>query len=157
MVQANCHFEKFNQKEVMIDIKQIMSIIPHRYPFLLVDRVEALEKGKSIIAKKNVTINEPHFQGHFPGNPVMPGVLIVESMAQSAAILVAQTLNLDSSAEVLFLSIDNVKFRKIVAPGDSLTIYVEIMQNKGDVWKCQAKANVGDDLVCEGVLTALVK
>jgi 3-hydroxyacyl-[acyl-carrier-protein] dehydratase len=140
----------------MNDIKEIMSIMPHRYPFLLVDKIIDFDSGKTITCLKNVTFNEPQFMGHFPKNPIMPGVLIIEAMAQAAAILVAKSIGA-MEKEILFLSIDNAKFRKMVVPGDSLKIMVEVIQNRGDIWKCKAKSFVEDTMVAEGVLTAMIQ
>lgn len=140
----------------MDDIKEIMSIIPHRYPFLLVDKIIDFDPGKTITCLKNVTFNEPQFIGHFPNNPIMPGVLIIEAMAQAAAILVAKSLGAINK-EILFLSIDNAKFRKIVVPGDSLELVIEVMHNRGDIWKCKAKSFVGDAMVAESILTAMIQ
>jgi 3-hydroxyacyl-[acyl-carrier-protein] dehydratase len=138
----------------MVDIMEILSLIPHRYPFLLVDRVVDLEERIRAVGIKNVTINEPFFQGHFPGNPVMPGVLMVEAMAQVAGILAFK-----SGAEgksVYFMSIDNVKFRKPVVPGDQLRFEVKVSHTRGKVWKFDGHAFVGDKLVSEAQFTAMV-
>jgi 3-hydroxyacyl-[acyl-carrier-protein] dehydratase len=138
----------------MIDIKEILSILPHRYPFLLVDRVTQLEPSVSVTGVKNVTINEPFFQGHFPGNPVMPGVLIVESMAQVSGILAFKS-GMQGSA-VYFMSIDKVKFRKPVLPGDQLRCEVKALQIRGNVWKFRGEAFVEDKLAAEAEFTAMV-
>ncbi|MDF2965461.1 MAG: fabZ [Rickettsiaceae bacterium] len=141
-----------------IDIHQILSLIPHRYPLLLVDKIIEMELGKYAIAVKNVTFNEPQFMGHFPNNPVMPGVLIVEAMAQTSAILVAKTVNATGHDKTIyFMSINEAKFRKVVKPGDSMKIKVEIEQNRGTVWKFKAKAYVDDEIVAESSFTAMVK
>ncbi|GFO65529.1 3-hydroxyacyl-ACP dehydratase FabZ [Geomonas paludis] len=138
----------------MLDIVQIMEILPHRYPFLLIDKVLELEPGKRVVAMKNVTMNEPFFQGHFPGFPVMPGVLIIEAMAQSAAIL-AYTAMADAKDKVsYFMAIDNARFRKPVKPGDTLRIEVETLFSKRGIWSCAAKAYVGDTLMTEAELKA---
>lgn len=141
-----------------INITEILQMIPHRYPMLLVDRILEFVPGKNIVGIKNVSFNEPQFLGHFPDNPVMPGVLIVEAMAQVSAILVAKTINaLPSEKSVLFMSIDNAKFRHIVRPGDSLYIYSQIEQNRGDVWKFTAQAKINDVIAAESSFTAMVK
>ena len=114
-----------------IDINEIISIIPHRYPFLLVDRVTEIKHKESIVGIKNVTANEPQFTGHFPTRPVMPGVLIIEAMAQLSAVLVAKSMENTMDKEVFFMSIDESKFRKIVEPGDTLVMYASIIQNRG--------------------------
>lgn len=140
-----------------IDINRIMSMIPHRYPILLVDRVLEFTPGEKAVGLKNVTINEPHFQGHFPSFPVMPGVLIVEAMAQTAAILVVQTLGKETEGKlVYFMSIDHAKFRKPVVPGDSLHIHVTKVQNRKNVWKFKGEAMVGDVLCAEAEFSAMI-
>ena len=145
-------------KNCQINIAEIMSMIPHRYPLLLVDRVIALVPGESIVGLKNVTFNEPHFMGHFPGHPVMPGVLIIEALAQVSAVLVAKTLdaNLEESV-VYFMSIDGAKFRKIVQPGDTLYLHAKLEQNRGSVWKFSAYAEVDSQKVAEVSFVAMVK
>ncbi len=143
-------------KEVL-SINDIISIIPHRYPFLLVDKIIELTPGKSIVGIKNVTFNEPQFTGHFPDRPVMPGVLIVEAMAQVAAVLVAKSMDNVENKEVFFMSIEESKFRKIVEPGDSLHLHAELIQNRGPVWKFKAKATVDGAIAAEGTFTAMIK
>ncbi len=141
----------------IIDINQILKLIPHRYPFLLVDRITDLEVGKSIIGIKNITINEPQFTGHFPDRPVMPGVLIIESMAQISAILVAKSMDSTEDKEVFFMSVENAKFRKIVEPGDQLILKASITQNRGSVWKFMAQSLVDGKVTAEASFTAMVK
>lgn len=138
----------------MIDVKEIQTLIPHRYPFLLVDRITELEPGKKIVGIKNVTVNEPFFQGHFPGNPIMPGVLIVEAMAQVSGVLGFKSG--ESGNAVFFLSIDKAKFRKPVVPGDQLRMEVEVLQHRMSIWKFSGKAYVEDDLVCESEFSAMI-
>jgi 3-hydroxyacyl-[acyl-carrier-protein] dehydratase len=140
-----------------IDINEIMSIIPHRYPFLLIDRVTSITLNESIVGIKNVTINEPQFTGHFPDRPVMPGVLIIESMAQLAAVLVAKSMESTKNKEVFFMSIEETKFRKIVEPGDTIVMYASIIQNRGPVWKFKARAEVDGKIAAETLFTAMVK
>ena len=140
-----------------IDINEIMSIIPHRYPFLLIDRVTSITLNESIIGIKNVTINEPQFTGHFPDRPVMPGVLIIEAMAQLAAVLVAKSMKSTKDKEVFFMSIEETKFRKIVEPGDTIVMYASIIQNRGPVWKFKARSEVDGKIAAETLFTAMVK
>ena len=138
----------------MIDSIEIQKILPHRFPFLLVDRIIELDPEKKAVGIKNVTINEPFFQGHFPGYPVMPGVLIVEAMAQVAGILAFKSGAKGNS--VYFMSIEKAKFRKPVIPGDQLHIKMNVIKQRGNVWKCAGEAFVEDKLVAEAELTAMV-
>ncbi len=139
------------------DIQRIMELIPHRYPLLLVDRLEEIALGESAIGVKNVTFNEPHFQGHFPGAPVMPGVLIVEAMAQTAAALVIATLGADAEGKlVYFMTIDNARFRRQVTPGDQLRMHVTKTRSRATVWKFDGKAYVGDKLAAEASFGAMI-
>jgi 3-hydroxyacyl-[acyl-carrier-protein] dehydratase len=140
-----------------IDINEVVKKIPHRYPFLMVDRVVDVVPGASAVGIKNVSINEPFFQGHFPTRPIMPGVLIIESMAQTAAVLVVETLGPETEGKlVYFMSIDSARFRKPVTPGDSLRIHVEVQHHRGTVWKFRGEALVGDDVMAEAVYTAMI-
>ena len=140
-----------------VDITKIMEMIPHRYPILLVDRVLELEAGESAVSLKNVTMNEPHFMGHFPGHPVMPGVLIVEAMAQTAAIVVVEALGEEAKGKVVyFMTIDNARFRQPVTPGDSLHIHVEKVQSRANVWKFKGKAKVGEKVCAEATFSAMI-
>jgi 3-hydroxyacyl-[acyl-carrier-protein] dehydratase len=138
----------------MLDVNEIMKILPHRYPFLLVDRIIELDKGKKIVGLKNVTINEPFFPGHFPGHPVMPGVLIVEAMAQVAAILAYQSAEENKGKVTYFVGIDNTKFRKPVVPGDQLRFELEVSGCRRGIWSFQGKAYVDGKLVTESELRA---
>lgn len=141
----------------MIDISQIMAMIPHRYPFLLIDRICEMRTDHSAIGLKNVTYNEPFFQGHFPAAPVMPGVLIIESMAQTSALLVVHTLGGDANGKlVYFMSIDGARFRKPVVPGDQLWVHAIKRRNRGNVWKFSCEAKVDKMLVAEAVITAMI-
>ncbi len=140
-----------------IDVKRIMEMIPHRYPILLIDRILELNPGESAVALKNVTFNEPHFMGHFPGFPVMPGVLIVEAMAQTAAVVVVDSLGEEAEGKVVyFMSIENARFRKPVTPGDSIHIHVEKVQSRGSVWKFSGKAIVEGKVCAEAVFSAMI-
>lgn len=138
----------------MLDVNEIMSLLPHRYPFLLVDRVLEIDPGKKITAIKNVTINEPFFPGHFPGHPVMPGVLIVEAMAQTAAILVYNSAEENKGKITYFVGIDNTKFRKPVVPGDQLRFELEITGCRRGIYTFSGKAYVEGKLVTESELRA---
>jgi 3-hydroxyacyl-[acyl-carrier-protein] dehydratase len=140
-----------------IDVNRIMEMIPHRYPILMVDRILSITPGESAVALKNVTMNEPHFAGHFPGFPVMPGVLIIEAMAQTAALVVVEAMGDEAKGKVVFfMSIEEAKFRKPVVPGDSMHIHVEKVQARGPVWKFSGKAMVGDKLCAEAVFSAMI-
>lgn len=140
----------------MIDIKGIMDVLPHRYPFLLVDRILEIEEGKRAKGVKNVTINEPFFQGHFPQNPVMPGVLIVEAMAQVGAVAMLSKKEFRGKTP-FFAGIDKVRFKKVVTPGDVLIIVAELISLKGSIGKAKAIAYVNDEVVCEGELLFAIK
>jgi 3-hydroxyacyl-[acyl-carrier-protein] dehydratase len=141
----------------MIDIEGILACLPHRYPFLLVDRVVRLEPGTEIHAIKNVTANEPFFQGHFPGKPIMPGVLIVEALAQASGILALRTTGQSVSGKLLlFRGIDRAKFRRTVLPGDQLQLYARVLKSRQSLWSFEAQARVEGDLVAEAELSAAV-
>jgi 3-hydroxyacyl-[acyl-carrier-protein] dehydratase len=141
----------------LIDIARIMHAIPHRYPFLMIDRVVDVVRDRSAIGIKNVSVNEHYFQGHFPGHPVMPGVLIVESMAQTAAVLVVETLGEDAAGKVVyFMSVEGAKFRRPVVPGDQLRIHVTKERNRGNVWKFHAVARVDGVSVAEATYAAMI-
>ncbi len=140
-----------------IDIERIMEMIPHRYPFLMIDKVIKIIPGASAVGVKNVTIGEPYFQGHFPSRPVMPGVLIIEAMAQTAAVLVMETLGAEAEGRlVYFLAVDAARFRKPVVPGDTLHIHVEKQYNRGNVWKFKGEARVGDILMADATFAAMI-
>lgn len=144
--------------QTLIDINDIISMIPHRYPILLVDRVVELEKDQHIVGLKNVTFNEPHFQGHFPAKPIMPGVLIIEAMAQASAVLVVETVGRETAEGklVYFMTIENTKFRKPVVPGDALYLHVTKTRNRGNVWKFDGQAKVDGEVVAEASFSAMV-
>ena len=140
-----------------IDYAEVARRIPHRYPFLLVDRAEDYRPHQSIVGIKCVTINEPFFQGHFPGNPVMPGVLIIEAIAQSGAVLMSKSLNADVTGKtIFFVSLDNCRFRNPVRPGDVLRMPVEVLRARGDLFKFRGQALVGDKVAAEVEFAAMV-
>ena len=144
-------------KKNSIDAKEILNLIPHRYPFLLVDRIEEIIVNQSCTGIKNITINEPFFPGHFPGHPIMPGVLIIESMAQTASALVVYGYDGDiEGLSVYLMKVDKAKFRKPVLPGDQLRMEIIKERNKGEVWQFFGKAFVDDKLVAEASITAMV-
>ena len=140
----------------MLDVNDIKKIIPHRYPFLLVDRIIECDDDSRIVGIKNVTTNEPFFQGHFPEYPVMPGVLIVEAMAQVACILALRVLKREGHSSVLFTGIDKVKFRKPVVPGDVLRLELTKIKQRGELFRFQGQAFVGEQLVTEGTIQAIL-
>lgn len=142
-----------------MDINEILQYLPHRYPFLLVDRVISCDPGKAIVALKNVTINEPFFQGHFPNYPVMPGVLIIECMAQAAAILTfhSEKVRPDRQSVYFFVGIDHARFKRPVVPGDTLRLEVAIARHVRGIWKFSAQAKVGDATVAESEIMCTVR
>ncbi len=141
----------------MIQINEIMEILPHGYPFLLVDRIVELELGKRIVGIKNVTINEPFFQGHFPGQPIMPGVLIVEAMAQTAGVLAFKSMPDELRKKVVyFMAIDKVRFRRPVLPGDQIRMEMVVARHRKSVWSFTGKAYVEDQLAAEAELLAML-
>lgn len=144
---------------MIMDIEQVMKYLPHRYPFLLIDRVTEMELGKTITAIKNVTINEPFFPGHFPVSPVMPGVLILEAMAQAAAILSFKTKGYapENIGVVYFAGIDGARFKKPVRPGDQLVLKVNIVREMRGIWKYTARAEVDGAMVAEAELMATLR
>ncbi len=140
-----------------IDIQRIMDVIPHRYPFVMVDRLVDVERGISATGIKNVTINEPFFQGHFPGKPVMPGVLLIESMAQTAAVLVVESLGDDAFGKlVYFMTIANARFRRPVVPGDQIQVHVAKQRKKRNVWKFKGECRVEDQIAAEATFSAMI-
>lgn len=140
-----------------VDINRIMDMIPHRYPFLLIDRVEGIEKDVRAVGIKNVTFNEPHFIGHFPSRPIMPGVLIIEAMAQTSAVLVVDTLGKESEGKlVYFMSVEEAKFRKPVVPGDRLELHVTKERSRGNVWKFKGEGKVDGVKVAEATFSAMI-
>ncbi|OUS08577.1 3-hydroxyacyl-[acyl-carrier-protein] dehydratase FabZ [Rhodobacterales bacterium 52_120_T64] len=139
------------------DLSEIKRMIPHRYPFLLIDAVNEIKVNESAVGLKMVTANEPHFQGHFPEKAVMPGVLIVEAMAQTAGVLVGTTLNLiDAGMLVYFMSMDKVKFRQVVQPGDALELHVKVVRGRGKIWKFWGEGKVNGAIVADAEFTAMI-
>ena len=136
-----------------LDINQIMALLPHRYPFLLIDRVIEIERKKRIVAIKNVTINEPFFQGHFPGYPIMPGVLVVEAMAQAGGVLMLLDLPDPGDKLMLFTGVDGAKFRRPITPGDQLVIEVKLLQARSRAVRMEGSVRINGKLACEAILT----
>ncbi len=141
---------------LIIETEEIMKMIPHRYPFLLIDRVADLVLDSSAVGIKNVTMNEPFFQGHFPDHPIMPGVLLVEAMAQTSAVLVIQTTGKVAGSVVYFMTIDSARFRKPVRPGDQVKLHVEKVRSRGNVWKFKGEARVDGKLMAEATYSAMI-
>ncbi len=146
-----------SQSPIEIDIQRVMQMIPHRQPFLMIDKVVDVIANARATGIKNITINEPYFQGHFPARPVMPGVLIIEAMAQTAAVLVVHTLGPQAEGKlVYFMTVDNARFRRPVFPGDVLHIHVNKQRNRGNVWKFEGHAEVRGQLMAEAVFAAMI-
>lgn len=147
--------------DLPLKYEDIIRIIPHRYPFLLVDKIVEMELGKRVVGIKNVTANEPFFQGHFPGNPIMPGVLVIEAMAQVGGVLarlsITDVMEREEMGEIVFVSMDKVKFRKPVVPGDQIRFEDEALRTGGRIWKMAGKAFVDGDLVAEANLVAVIR
>ncbi|HUC10004.1 MAG TPA: 3-hydroxyacyl-ACP dehydratase FabZ [Stellaceae bacterium] len=142
---------------IQIDVQRIMEMIPHRHPFLMIDRVVDAVANVRATGIKNLSINEGFFQGHFPSRPVMPGVLVIEAMAQTAAVLVVHTLGPDAEGKlVYFMSVDSARFRRPVFPGDQLAVQVIKLRNRGNVWKFEGRARVGGNLMAEAVFAAMI-
>jgi len=140
----------------MVDINEIIHLLPHRYPFLLVDRLIEFEPAKKAVGIKNVTCNEPFFTGHFPDKPIMPGVLIIEAMAQTGGVLAFKSFP-EMKGSVFFIGIDNARFRKPVIPGDQLKLVVEVVKHKREIWVFDGKALVDDELVAEARIMAMLR
>ncbi len=147
--------------DLPLKYEDIIRILPHRYPFLLVDKIIEMELGKRVVGIKNVTANEPFFQGHFPGNPIMPGVLIIEAMAQVGGVLarlsIPNVMEREEMGEIYFVSMDKVKFRKLVVPGDQIRFEAEALRTGSKIWKMAGKAFVDGDLVAEANLVAVIR
>jgi len=153
MIDPACAEDQITQ----VDVQRIMEMIPHRHPFLMIDKVVDMVANERATGIKNVSINESFFQGHFPARPVMPGVLIIEAMAQTAAVLVVHTLGPAAEGKlVYFMSVDNARFRRPVFPGDRLDVHVTKQRHRGNVWKFEGRAKVGDNLVAEAVFAAMI-
>ena len=153
MIGQACVEEQITQ----VDVQRIMEMIPHRHPFLMIDKVVDMVANRRATGIKSVSINENYFQGHFPARPVMPGVLIIEAMAQTAAVLVVHTLGPGSEGKlVYFMSVDNARFRRPVFPGDRLDVHVTKQRHRGNVWKFEGRAKVGDNLMAEAVFAAMI-
>lgn len=143
--------------DTVFDIERIKKMIPHRYPMLMIDRVCDVVRDKSATGIKNVTVNEPYFQGHFPEKPIMPGVLIIEAMAQTSAVLVVATLGQEGQGRlVYFMSVDQARFRKPITPGDTVYLHIEKLRNRGNVWKFKAEAKVDGVLMADAIFAAMI-
>ena len=153
MIDLACTEEQITR----VDVQRIMEMIPHRHPFLMIDKVVDMVANQRATGIKSVSINENYFQGHFPARPVMPGVLIIEAMAQTAAVLVVHTLGPESEGKlVYFMSVHNARFRRPVFPGDRLDVYVTKQRHRGNVWKFEGRAKVGKNLMAEAVFAAMI-
>jgi len=153
MTETRCAAEE----RAEIGLSRIMQMIPHRHPFLMIDKVVGVVANERATGVKNVSINENYFQGHFPTRPVMPGVLIIEAMAQTAAVLVVHTLGPESEGKlVYFMSVDHARFRRPVFPGDRLDVHVMKQRSRGNVWKFEGQAKVGDNVMAEAVFAAMI-
>ena len=157
MIDPACAEREAQEATVEIDIQRVMQMIPHRHPFLMIDKVVDVVPNAHATGIKNVSINEHYFQGHFPTRPVMPGVLIIEAMAQTAAVLVVHTLGPEAEGKlVYFISVDNARFRRPVFPGDVLHVRVSKQRNRGNVWKFEGRATVRGQLTAEAVFAAMI-
>jgi len=157
MIDPACAEQGTHEETVEIDIQRVMQMIPHRHPFLMIDKVVDVVPNAHATGIKNVSINENYFQGHFPTRPVMPGVLIIEAMAQTAAVLVVHTLGPEAEGKlVYFMSVDNARFRRPVFPGDVLNVRVNKQRNRGNVWKFEGRAEVRGQLMAEAVFAAMI-
>lgn len=139
-----------------VEVTELFKLLPHRYPFLLIDRIERIDGDNAGVGIKNVTVNEPHFTGHFPGQPIMPGVLIIEAMAQTAGAITARVHSADQTRLVYFMTIDEVRFRKPVVPGDRLELHVIKTKQRGNIFKFDCRAEVDGDKVAEAKIGAMM-
>ena len=139
-----------------LDIQALLAYLPHRYPFLMVDRIVDIDGDRSAVGVKNVTVNEPHFQGHFPGQPLMPGVLMIEGMAQTAGAICMAAMERKSRAVVYFMTIDQAKFRKPVVPGDTLRYHMQQLRRRRNIWKFYGEARVDGEKAAEAVISAMM-
>ena len=157
MIDPACAEQQAPEETVNIDVQRVMQMIPHRYPFLMIDKIVDAVANVRATGIKNVSINEQYFQGHFPVRPVMPGVLIIEAMAQTAAVLVVHTLGREAEGKlVYFMSVDSARFRRPVFPGDCLHVRVTKQRNRGNVWKFEGRAEVGGQLMAEAIFAAMI-
>ena len=149
--------EMNNNENTRLDLEGIKRMIPHREPFLMIDSVEDIQAGKSAVGMKAIDASEPHFEGHFPGHPIMPGVLIVEAIAQTAAVLVVHSLSMDGGPPLVYLmTADKCKFRRLVKPGDMLELHVEILRSRRRIWRVSGRAMVSGEVVAEAVIDAMM-
>lgn len=143
--------------ENIVNVQEIKRLIPHRYPFLLIDAVKDIVPNESAVGIKMVTVNEPHFEGHFPEEPVMPGVLIVEAMAQTSAVMVSKSLGLENKGALVYLmTLDKIKFRKMVKPADALELHVSVIRGRGKIWKFWGEAKVNGEVCAEAEFSAMI-
>ncbi|MEJ6713286.1 MAG: 3-hydroxyacyl-ACP dehydratase FabZ [Rhodobacterales bacterium] len=149
--------EQNSDETISVDLAMIQRMIPHRYPFLFIDKVKGIVASERAVGIKNVTFNEPHFQGHFPAKPIMPGVTVIEAMAQTAAVLVSYTLDLvDKNPLVYFMTMDKCRFRNMVVPGDVLELHVQVLRGRGKIWKFWGEGKVNGKIVTEAEFAAMI-
>jgi 3-hydroxyacyl-[acyl-carrier-protein] dehydratase len=139
-----------------VDTQQLFALLPHRYPFLMIDRIVDIDGDRSAVGIKSVTVNEPHFAGHFPGRPIMPGVLLIEGMAQTAGAICAKSIGVEGQRAVYFMSIERARFRRLVLPGETVEYHVRKLHNRRRVWKYECVAKVGETRVAEAIISAMM-